>query len=97
MLLEGYRRVDEWRVIEREIASFDEVFVRNEDKIAAMPRGTFTRDELAVLDQVDGRQSVRDIVRKLRMGSFDVSKLFFRLPPHPRRCAPASPPTVDLA
>jgi CheY-like chemotaxis protein len=79
MLLEGYRRVDEWRVIEREIASFDEVFVRNEDKIAAMPRGTFTRDELAVLDQVDGRQSVREVVRKLRMGSFDVSKLFFRL------------------
>ena len=36
MLLEGYRRVDEWRVIEREI------------------------------------------VRKLRMGSFDVSKVFFR-------------------
>ena len=93
MLLEGYRRVDEWRVIEREIASFDEVFVRNEDKIAAMPRGTFTRDELAVLDQVDGRQSVRDVVRKLRMGSFDVSKLFFRLR-RIRALRPRVPPTV---
>ena len=79
MLLEGYRRVDEWRVIEREIASFDEVFVRDDDKIAEVPRGTFTRDELAVLGEVDGRQAVRDIVRKLRMGSFDVSKIFFRL------------------
>ena len=78
MLLEGYRRVDEWRVIEREISSFNEVFVRNESKIADVPRGTFTRDELAVLDQIDGRQSVREIVRKLRMGSFDVSKTFFR-------------------
>jgi CheY-like chemotaxis protein len=78
MLLEGYRRVDEWRVIEREIASFDEVFVRNEDKIADVPRGTFTRDELAVLEQVDGRQNLREIVRKLRIGSFDVSKMFFR-------------------
>jgi CheY-like chemotaxis protein len=93
MLLEGYRRVDEWRVIEREIASFDEVFVRNEDKIAAMPRGTFTRDELAVLDQVDGRQSVRDVVRKLRMGSFDVSKLFFRLR-RIRALRPRVPPTA---
>ncbi len=78
MLLEGYRRVDEWRIIEREISSFDEVFVRNEDKIAGLPRGTFTRDELAVLEQVDGRQNLREIVRKLRIGSFDVSKMFFR-------------------
>jgi CheY-like chemotaxis protein len=78
MLLEGYRRVDEWRVIEREIAGFDEVFIRNEDKIAGLPRGTFTRDELAVLEQVDGRQNLREIVRKLRIGSFDVSKMFFR-------------------
>jgi hypothetical protein len=78
MLLEGYRRVDEWRVIEREIADLDEVFVRNENKIAELPRGTLTREELGVLDEVDGRQSVREIVRKLRMGSFDVSKVFFR-------------------
>jgi len=79
MLLEGYRRVDEWRIIEREISNFDEVFVRNDHKITDTPRGTFTRDELAVLEQIDGRQSVRDVVRKLRMGSFDVSKMFFRL------------------
>jgi CheY-like chemotaxis protein len=79
MLLEGYRRVDEWRIIERDISNFDEVFVRNDHKIADTPRGTFTRDELAVLEQIDGRQSVRDVVRKLRMGSFDVSKMFFRL------------------
>jgi hypothetical protein len=79
LLLEGYRRVDEWQVIEREIASFDEVFVRDDDKIGAMPRGTFTRDELAVMSEIDGRQTVRDLVRKLRMGSFDVSKTIFRL------------------
>ena len=79
MLLEGYRRVDEWRIIEREISDFDEVFVRNDHKIADTPRGTFTRDELAVLEQIDGRQSVRDVVRKLRLGSFDVGKMFFRL------------------
>jgi len=79
MLLEGYRRVDEWRIIEREISDFDEVFVRNDHKIADAPRGTFTRDELSVLEQIDGKQSLRDVVRKLRMGSFDVSKMFFRL------------------
>ena len=79
MLLEGFRRVDEWRIIEREISNFDDVFVRNDNKVNDTPRGTFTRDELAVLEQIDGKQSVRDVVRKLRMGSFDVAKMFFRL------------------
>jgi hypothetical protein len=79
LLLEGFRRVDEWRVIEREIASFDEVFVREENKIAGLPRGTFTREELAVLEVVNGRNTVRDMIRTLRMGSFDVSRVLFRL------------------
>src|SRR5206468_150353 len=79
LLLEGFRRVDEWRVIEREISSFDEIFVRNEHKIADLPRGTFTRDELGVLEQVNGRSTVRDIIRILRLGSFDVSRVLFRL------------------
>jgi CheY-like chemotaxis protein len=79
MLLEGFRRVDEWRIIEREISNFDDVFVRNDNKVTDTPRGTFTRDEIAVLEQIDGKQSVRDVVRKLRMGSFDVAKMFFRL------------------
>jgi CheY-like chemotaxis protein len=79
LLLEGFRRVDEWRVIEREIASFDQVFVRNEHKVGALPRGTFTRDELAVLELVNGRNTVREILRSLRLGSFDVSRVLFRL------------------
>jgi CheY-like chemotaxis protein len=92
LLLEGYRRVDEWRVIEREIADLDEVFVRNDGKIGDLPRGTLTRDELGVLDEIDGRQSVREIVRKLRLGSFDVSKIFFRLR-RARLIRPRVPPT----
>ena len=44
MLLEGFRRIDEWRIIQREIDN-----------------------------------AVRDIIRELRMGSFDVSKILFRL------------------
>jgi DNA-binding response OmpR family regulator len=79
LLLEGYRRVDEWRVIESVVDTFDRVFVRDEPKITAMPRGTFTREELAVLERIDGRLTVREIVRALRMGSFDVSRVLFRL------------------
>jgi DNA-binding response OmpR family regulator len=79
MLLEGFRRIDEWRIIQREIDSFDLVFVRNEAKVADMARGKLTRDEIAVLEAVNSRNAVRDIIRELRMGSFDVSKILFRL------------------
>ncbi len=79
ILMEGFRRVDEWHLIERELMSFDEVFVRNEDAVAQMGRGRLTREEHAVLDLVNGKHSVKDIVRQSRMGSFDVSKMLYRL------------------
>jgi CheY-like chemotaxis protein len=49
VLMEGYRRVDEWHLIERAIDNFDVVFLRNEDSVAQMGRGRLTREELAVL------------------------------------------------
>jgi DNA-binding response OmpR family regulator len=79
LLLEGFRRVDEWRVIGHVVEAADQVYVRDEDRIAALPGATFTREELSVLERVDGRRSVREIVRALRLGSFDVSKILFRL------------------
>ena len=79
LLLEGFRRVDEWRIIQREIDSFDLVLLRNENKVADVARGKLTREEIAVLEAVNGKSSVRDIIRDLRMGSFDVSKILFRL------------------
>lgn len=79
LLMDGFRRVDEWRLIEREIESFELVFVRNEDKLAELGRGRLTREELTVLELVNGKNSVRDIIRSSRMGSFDVTKMLYRL------------------
>ncbi len=79
ILMEGFRRVDEWHLIERAIDNFDVVFLRNEDQVAQMGRGRLTREELAVLELVNGKNTVKDIVRKSRMGSFEVSKMLYRL------------------
>jgi DNA-binding response OmpR family regulator len=79
ILMEGFRRVDEWHLIEREIDNFDIVFLRNEDAVAQMGRGRLTREELAVLELVNGKNTVKEIVRQTRMGSFDVSKMLYRL------------------
>ena len=77
--MQGYRRVDEWHLIERAIDNFDVVFLRNEDAVAQMGRGRLTREELAILELVNGKNTVKDIVRKSRVGSFDVSKMLYRL------------------
>ncbi len=79
ILMEGFRRVDEWHLIEREIDDFDMIFLRNEDSVAQMGRGRLSREELAVLELVNGKNTVKEIVRTSRMGSFDVSKMLFRL------------------
>jgi CheY-like chemotaxis protein len=78
LLLEGFRRVDEWRVIERAITSFDQVFVRNDARIESLAPGTLTREEIVVLDLVNGKQSVRDVIRTAKLGSFDVNKILYR-------------------
>ena len=78
LLMEGVRRVDEWHLIEREIDDFDSVFLRN-DEGRTTDHTQLTRDELAVLELVNGKHTVREIIRQSRLGSFEVAKMLFRL------------------
>ncbi|MBI5477900.1 MAG: DUF4388 domain-containing protein, partial [Deltaproteobacteria bacterium] len=79
ILMEGFRRVDEWHLIEKEVDNFDVVFVRNEDAVAHMGKGRLTREEQTILDLVNGKNTVKEIIRQSRMSSFDVSKMLYRL------------------
>jgi DNA-binding response OmpR family regulator len=79
ILLEGFRRVDEWHLIERAIEDFDAVFLPSETAPGDLERARLTREELMVLELVDGHHSVRDIQRQSRMSSFEVSKMLYRL------------------
>jgi FixJ family two-component response regulator len=87
LLLEGFRRVDEWRLIEREVGDFDGVFLRDEDRLTTFGRARLTREEGAVLDLCDGRRTVREIVTEasrrpgaaVHMSAFDTTKMLYRL------------------
>jgi hypothetical protein len=79
VLMEGFRRVDEWHLIEKEVDSFDLVFVRNDETYSQLGPGRLSREEIQVLDLVNGKNTVKEIVRQSRMGSFDVSKILYRL------------------
>jgi len=79
ILLEGFRRVDDWHLIEQEIDDFEVVLLRNDDAINLVGRNKLVREELTVLELVNGRNSIRDVIRQSRMSSFDVTKLLYRL------------------
>lgn len=79
ILMEGVRRVDEWRLIEEKIQSFDEVLEPALDAIAGMGEDTLSREERIVLDAVDGRRTIREVVEVTRMASFDACKILFQL------------------
>jgi CheY-like chemotaxis protein len=78
IVMEGFRRVDEWRMIEASI-HFDEVLLRNEPAISTLGPEELTRNERSVLEAVDGKRSVREIIAETHQSSFDTCKTFYRL------------------
>jgi CheY-like chemotaxis protein len=79
ILMEGLRRVDEWRLIEEQIHTWDDVLRVDREAIVGVDLDRFSREERTVLSAVDGTRSVRAIVAHTRMGSFEVSKILFQL------------------
>ncbi|MBI5493397.1 MAG: response regulator [Deltaproteobacteria bacterium] len=74
LLLEGLRRVDEWAVIEKHVASFD---ARFETERRSTER--LTDEERYVLTQVGPDLTVRQLIARCGMRPFDVCKILYRL------------------
>jgi CheY-like chemotaxis protein len=79
ILMEGLRRVDEWRLIEEQIPSFDAVPRRDAEALRSVDVMRLSPDERGVLESVDGERTVREIVEQVRMSSFDAAKVVFQL------------------
>jgi hypothetical protein len=77
--MEGLRRVDEWRLIEEQIHSFDFVPIIRRDLLDSVSVDDLAGDERTVLEAIDGQRTVRQIVHLTRMSSFDVGKVLFQL------------------
>lgn len=75
VVMEGFRRVDEWRVLERTIGNFDAVLVRDDLALRSLDMGTLPAREKIVLDAVDGERAVRSIIAASHMSSFDACRV----------------------
>jgi hypothetical protein len=77
IVMEGFRRVDEWRLIEESI-HFDEVLLRDQMAVDALGSEKLTRQEQLVLDAIDGQRTVREIISSVVVGSFDACKILYQ-------------------
>ena len=78
-LLVALRRQDEKAEMGPHMAGLDDIWVRVDDEVAKLGRHAFSRDELGVLELLNGRNSVKDIARRTRTGTFAVAKVLYRL------------------
>ncbi len=79
VVIEGFRRVDEWRVIEARVGRFDEVLVRDPVAIETVGMENLAPNERALLEAIDGTRSIRQLVPLTHMSSFDACKIIFQL------------------
>jgi hypothetical protein len=77
IVMEGFRRVDEWRLVEESI-HFDEVLLRDQVALDALGSEKLTRQELLVLDAIDGQRTVREIIGNVDVSSFDACKILYQ-------------------
>lgn len=75
VVMEGFRRVDEWRVIERSLGSFDAVLVRDDGALGEGGEEGLPARERTVLSAATGERTVREIVRASNMSSFDACRI----------------------
>ena len=77
LVLEGFRRVDEWRLMEGTI-NFDQVVVLDPPAIEAIGDDKLTRVETLVLGAVDGSRTMNEVIKESTVGSFDAIKVIYQ-------------------
>ena len=80
IVMEGFRRVDEWRVIEARLGSFDQVLLPDPASVDSIGEDRpLARAEQSVLDAIDGERTVREIIAASHLSSFDACRILFQL------------------
>jgi CheY-like chemotaxis protein len=78
IVMEGFRRVDEWRLIEGSF-DFGDTLQSEPQAIELVGPATLTEAERAVLGAIDGQRTVRQIVDAVPASTFDVCKILYQL------------------
>lgn len=74
LLLEGFRRVDEWGLIEAAIPSFDSI-----PRVVSTETKNLSASEQTLLAVIDGGRTIRQIIDRTAFGTFEGARILFRL------------------
>jgi hypothetical protein len=78
LVMEGFRRVDEWRLIEGSF-DFDEVLYQDPVAIERLgEEANLTRQERNVLEAIDGERTIREIVDAMNISSCELCKILYQ-------------------
>jgi hypothetical protein len=77
LVLEGFRRVDEWRLMEGTI-HFDQIVYLDPSALDAVGDDKLTRTDKLVLAAVDGARTVSEVIKESAVGSFDAIKAVYQ-------------------
>ena len=94
IVMEGFRRVDEWRLVEGSF-DFDDALQRDPVAIERLAGSSdLTEAEREVFDAVDGQRTVRQILDTVQASTFDVCKILYQFlnSKHVRRHATRTQP-----
>lgn len=76
LVLEGFRRVDEWRLMEGTIV-WDQVVVVDDGALERVG-ASFTRAERMIVDAVDGQRTITQILAVSELGRFDAVRIVYQ-------------------
>jgi CheY-like chemotaxis protein len=79
LLLEGFRRVDEWGEIERDIPSLHARFTVDRAALEETDPARLSPEERAVIDCIDGERTALEVIDRAHRAAFDVCKTLARL------------------
>jgi hypothetical protein len=77
LVLEGFRRVDEWRVMEKTI-DFDAVIALDQLALDTVDSTQIGTEEMRLLRAVDGQRTVRQVMAECALASFDAIQIVYR-------------------
>ncbi|HEY1692201.1 MAG TPA: response regulator [Polyangiaceae bacterium] len=79
VVMEGFRRVDEWRLVEAGVGNFEAVLQKDPVAVDAAGVDRLAKSEQRMLEMIDGERTVREIVKQSHMSSFDACKILYQL------------------
>jgi hypothetical protein len=77
LVLEGFRRVDEWRLMADTI-NFEAVLVVDQVALGTLDDSKISKNERPVLMSIDGTRTAREVMEASELASFDAIKALYR-------------------